>query len=73
MDAHHQRLGSDTEVMVARLAETFALLAGDTKTHLVSSILLSLQTANVQDAFNVKLAETSSEAAVLQGVGPSFR
>jgi hypothetical protein len=36
MDAHHQRLGSDTEVMVAKLADTFALLAGDTKTHLVS-------------------------------------
>jgi hypothetical protein len=38
MDAHHQRLGSDTEVMVAKLADTFALLAGDAKSHLVSSI-----------------------------------
>ena len=36
MDAHHQRLGSDTEVMVAKVADTFALLAGDTKAHLVS-------------------------------------
>jgi hypothetical protein len=36
MDVHHQRLGSDTEVMVAKLAQTFDLLAGDTKTHLVS-------------------------------------
>jgi len=40
MDAHHQRLGSDTEVMVAKLADTFALLAGDTKAHLVSSMIL---------------------------------
>jgi hypothetical protein len=40
MDAHHQRLGSDTEVMVAKLADTFALLAGDTKTHLVSLTVL---------------------------------
>lgn len=40
MDAHHQRLGSDTEVMVAKLADNFALLAGDTKTHLVSLMVL---------------------------------
>jgi len=38
MDAHHQRLGSDTDVMIARLADTFALLINDTETHLVSSL-----------------------------------
>ena len=38
MDAHHQRLGSDTEVMISHLADTFALLIGDTKTHLVSHV-----------------------------------
>jgi hypothetical protein len=42
MDAHHQRLGGDTQLMVAKLADTFALLAGDTKAHLVSLMALGL-------------------------------
>lgn len=36
MNIHHQRLGSETNLTVAKLADTFALLTGDTKAHLVS-------------------------------------
>jgi hypothetical protein len=43
MDLHHQRLGSDTDLMVARLAKSLALLAGDTKAHLVSTPALALE------------------------------